>query len=792
MSTQYDIWYNKEGERWFEGLPLGNGRLGAMVYGGLTTESIDLSESTCYSGQVEETNNPESKEYYPLAKEAMFKRDYKAAVEYATHMTGSRANYGTNLPLGNIQFAFDHNKDEIENYVRGLTFQDGLASASYDYQGIHFTREFFCTNVDQVIGMKFSADTKGAITFKATFHGGENPHQVLSEGTDLILKGQSIEPKHTVDDCGVDYIERATFLPTGGTITATDGITTITGADEVIVYIAIHTDYLNKFPTTSTSCNCTTGSCGCASDEDCCNGTHHQKACPEQECILTLTKICGKSYPQVLAQHIEDFSSFMARVDFQLDGADYGKLPTDERLINFKNGTEDDFNLFTTMFQYARYLLLSSSRENSPLPTHLQGVWNDNVACRIGWTCDMHLDINTQMNYWPAQTTNLSECTKPLFDWLYYNLLPSGQHSARMSYDCDGFVAHTVSNPWGFTAPGAAVYWGFHMTGGAWITTHMWEHYKYTLDKDFLTNMAYPMMKENCKFFVDYLEIDPQTGYYVTPLSHSPENNYFIDEVRYSIALMPTCDIAILTELFETTIEAAKTLGVDTDFAEKLQEIKANFPPYQITSDGRLQEWMEEYKEAQPNHRHTTQLLGLYPFHSITPELTPELAQAAKKSIQGRLTPYSNWEDTGWARSMLMCYSARLWDEEASYFHVTEMMKRITETNLFVIHPPTAGATSNVYELDGNTGLCACMAEMLLQSYDDTLHLLPALPKEWKDGHIKGLKARNSLTVDIYFNNNQITKAIIQGTPEQELRIKHKEQVLVKNIPATGTLELTF
>ncbi len=760
QNLKQDLWYNTSGKNWFGALPIGNGRMGGMVYGGIKCERIDLSEVTCYSGRVENANNPNAKRAFSLAKKAMLERDYETAAKYAEDITGSRENYGTNLPLGTLYLDFEHDQEETCNYKRGLNFETATTTTSYEHKGVCYTRQCFASNIHNVIVVKITANKANSINFKAFFDGGKNPNYVKVEGDTLILRGKAFETRHTKEQCGVKYCEMVKINIDGGWVEDEGWNLKVKNANSAIVYIVIRSNY--------------------------------EKQIPVLACEIDLELVKNKSVESIYDEHVTDFSSYYNRAEFELKNKiDYHYLPTNERLEQVKNGVED-LSLYTTMFDYARYLLISSSRENSPLPTHLQGVWNDNVACRIGWTCDMHLDINTQMNYWHAHSTNLAECTQPLSNWVHNCLLPSGKISAKQSYNCDGFVAHTVSNPWGFTAPGAAVYWGFHVTGGAWIATHLWQHYAYTLDEEFLHDTAYEVLKQACVFFTQYMVKDPQTGYYVTPLSHSPENNYRINGKEYSIALMPTCDIAILTEVFENFLNANEIIKGDEELVQKVKELKENMPPYQIGKDGRLQEWLEEFEECQPNHRHTTHMLGLHPFGSITPEKTPELAKACEKSMQARMTPYELWEDTGWARSMLMAYSARLWDGEGAWFHVQEMLKRITQKNLFVIHPPTAGATSDVYELDGNTGLGSCLAEMLLQSYDETIHLLPALPKAWQEGHVTGLKAKNNHTVDIYFKDNKLYKAVIKTRKGTSVNVRYNGKTIAKIADAKGEITLTL
>jgi len=734
------MWFEKTGDRWVEALPIGNGRLGGMVYGGIVNERIDLSETTCYSGKVEEGNKETAKEFFLKSREALIERDFSKLEEYAKNITGIHNNYGTNLPIGFLNIK-SHTLDEgIDNYKRSLCIDEAVAYVELKKDGIEYKREFFTSNPDQVMAMKLSASKEKSLSLSVSFNGGENPHVVSSEGTDIILNGNANEKRHSIEACGVHYYLRARILTKDGRISNNGGIISVKEASEVVIYITANTTFNLEFP--------------------------------EKLCIEQLAYAQRKGYAQIKTDHIKDYKRLFNRVSFDIECNEQSILSTQKRLEKVRMGGED-YGLTVMMFHYARYLLISSTRENSPLPAHLQGVWNDNVACRIGWTCDMHLDINTQMNYWPSLPTNLFECTKPLYDWIENILVPSGRHSAEKSYSCKGWVAHTVSNPWGFTAPGGATYWGFHVTGGAWIATHLWEHYKYIDDINFLREHAYWVIKGVAEFFLEYMFIDPKTGYLVTGPSHSPENQFIVNGEKYSVCMMPTCDIAIINEIFDACIEGAKILNIDESYIGKLEEAKGKLPPYQIGKYGQLQEWMEDYEEAQPNHRHTSHLLGIYPFSQITPEKTPTLAKAASVSLERRMLPEGSWEDTCWARALLLLYAARLWDGDEAYRHILEMQRQLTETNLFVMHPPVAGADEPVFEMDGLTGLCVGLAEMFVQSYDGEIHILPALPSVWSKGHITGLRVRGGYEIDIHFSNNSLEKAVIIGKPNSTVVVKY-------------------
>jgi alpha-L-fucosidase 2 len=387
----------------------------------------------------------------------------------------------------------------------------------------------------------------------------------------------------------------------------------------------------------------------------------------------------------------------------------------------------------------------------------------------------MHLDVNTQMNYWPAEVTGLGECTQPLFHWIEDTLVPSGRQTAQEIYGVGGWVAHTVSNAWGYSAPGWSTYWGFHPTGGAWMASHMWEHYLYSGDRRFLAERAYPVLRASAEFFAGYLCPDPKTGYLVSGPASSPENAFLHENGRYANTMGPTCDTVIIREILNACIQSSEILGCDEDLRVQWQEIQSQLPPFQVGQWGQLQEWLHDYPEALPQHRHTSHLLSVFPFCQVNPDDTPELAQAAQVSVARRTTPKQTWEDTGWARSMLMLYAARLRDAEAAHRHILDMQRSLTEQNLFVYHPPAAGAKGNVWEMDGNTGLCACVAEMLLQSHRNEVHLLPALPAAWANGSVTGLRARGGIEVDIEWRDATLVRAVLSSPGDAICRVRYGE-----------------
>lgn len=739
------IWFKQPATHWNEALPIGNGRMGAMIYGKPDNEVIDLTEITCFSGEKGHTRcKKDAYRYFYKARVDLIKNDYESACENLKHFVGTRTNYGTQLPMGRLIIKTNKTPVSISDYQRSLCLRSAVSTVSYNVNKINYVRTAFISNPHQIMIIKLTCE-KPDLDLSILLDGGYNLYKVkMDENGDLLLSGNAFENTHSDGKTGVSFHARLRVTSSGGSAKYGEKEITVRNTGKVLIYLAFETDF---------------------------NGNDAVAGCREK------IENCVKySFNELLNAHVSDYNALFGRVSLYLGSED--NYPTDTLIKKVKDGYQSPY-LSALMFQYGRYLLISSSRANSPLPAPLQGVWNDSVACRIGWTCDMHLDINTQMNYWPAEVTNLSECHLPLFDWIENLLVPSGRETAKMFYGLNGWVAELVSNAWGFTDP----YWHINLspcpTCGAWLATHMWEHYLFTNSIDFLKDRAFPVIHEAVLFFIDYVFIDPATGYLTSGPSVSPENHFCVAGKQYSASLGPYYEIAVIRELFGIYLKAAELTGYFGPLYDRVRDCLDDLPPFQTGKDGELKEWAHDYCAADSQHRHTSHLLSLYPFCQITPDETPELAEAARKTIQKKLTPPENWEDTGWARCMLMLYSARLKDANDTIEHIITLQKNLTNPNLMVKHPPTRGAPSfaDVYELDGNTGFTACIAEMLIQSHRHEIELLPVLPNEWDFGHVKGLCARGAFTVDIEWKNGSLFKAAVHSKFDSQCRVRYKDIV---------------
>lgn len=430
-----------------------------------------------------------------------------------------------------------------------------------------------------------------------------------------------------------------------------------------------------------------------------------------------------------------------------------------------------DPGLDVLLFQYGRYLLLASSRENSPLPAALQGFFNDNLACNMGWTNDYHLDINTQQNYWIANVGNLAECHLPLFNYIE-DLSIHGAKTAQKIYGCKGWTAHTTANIWGYTAPSGSILWGLFPTASSWIASHLWTQYEYTHDKDYLAKTAYPLLKGNAEFLLDYMVEDPNTGYMVTGPSISPENSFLYEGNNLCASMMPTCDRVLAYEIFNACIQSAQILGIDQAFSDSLQQALKKFPPIRLRANGGIREWLEDYDEASPNHRHTSHLLALYPYEQISLDKTPELAAGARKTIEDRLAA-EGWEDTEWSRANMICFYARLKDAKEAYQSVLTLESIFTRENLLSISPAgIAGAPYDIFILDGNAAGAAGIAEMLVQGHEGYIEFLPCLPEQWSVGNYKGLCVKGGGEVSADWNQSLINEATLKATADNTFTVK--------------------
>lgn len=729
------IWYDKPSEDWMESLPIGNGRLGGMVFGRVTEEKISLNEITLWSGEKDAYQET------PLGKNALREiqqmfLDGKIAegnALAAKKLVGRRYSFGSHLPFGNIELKFKEVDGNVNDYVRKLDLAKGIATVTYEQNGITYNREYFCSYPADVLIIRLTASKKRKQNFELRL----TPLResiITTEKDAICFNGQVTFPYFGPG--GVHFYGKVKVIATGGSITPSKESLLIEKADEVILITNLRTNFVR---------------------EDMKNNVSQ-----------ALKNAEGKGFKKLKNEHETDFGRLFNRVSLSL-GERKDAIPTDERWQRLKEG-HDDPDLAALFFHYGRYLLISSSRANSPLPANLQGIWNDNLACNMQWSCDYHLDINTQQNYWAANICNLHECNTPLFKYIN-SLMEAGKKTAKTVYGCEGWVAHTIANIWGFTAPGWNAGWGLHPTGGAWLASHLWEHYRFTNNLDFL-QQAYPILKQAALFFLDYMIEDPSTGYLLTGPSTSPENFFTWHGKRMALSMMPTCDKVIVTEIMNACHNASRLLQVDKTLRERIANAIIKLPPFKIGKHGQLQEWLDDYEEAVPNHRHTSHLLALYPYSQISLAKTPQLANAAHVSINRRLGT-KNWEDVEWSRANMINYFARLKNPPKAYENVLGLISELSRENLLTISPKgIGGAPTDIFVFDGNQAGTAGIAEMLLQSHEEYIELLPCLPAQWHTGNYKGLCARGGFEVDLAWKNSSTTYVQIMATTNNVLKLK--------------------
>lgn len=733
-----ELWYAQPAKVWMESLPIGNGRLGAMTYGGIEEEKLALNESTMWSGQYNENQNkPFGREKMNQLRKLFFEGKLSEGNRIAgDNLHGNQTSFGTHLPIGDLKMQFIYPEGKVTDYRRSLSLDEAVSSVSFNSGGVNYKREYFATNPDNVLVLRLTADKQKSITMNM---GLDLMRQAdLSvENNQLVFTGKVDFPLHGPG--GVCFEGRIAVLADNGEVKMEQSGVSIKEADAVTLIVDVRTDY--KSPDYKTLC------------------------------ADGVEKAAAKSYDELKQAHIKDYNTLYNRVSIHFGQDANRAMPTDIRWKQVKEG-KTDTGLDALFFQYGRYLTIASSRENSPLPIALQGFFNDNKACNMGWTNDYHLDINTEQNYWAANVGNLAECNAPLFTYIK-DLAHHGAKTAEVVYGCKGWTAHTTANVWGYTPASSTIIWGLFPMAGSWIASHLWTQYEFTQDKQYLAETAYPLLKGNAQFILDFLAKDPKSGYLMTGPSISPENWFrTVGGEEMVASMMPACDRELAYEILSNCVRASEILDTDREFADSLRTAIAQLPPIQLRANGAIREWFEDFEEAHPNHRHTSHLLALYPFSQITLEKTPELAEAARKTIENRLSA-ENWEDTEWSRANMICIYARLKDAQEAYKSVQLLQGKLSRENLMTVSPGgIAGAEGDIYSFDGNPAGTAGMAEMLIQNHEGYVEFLPCLPVEWKDGSFKGLCLKGGAEATAEWTNAVINKASLKATADQVLKVK--------------------
>ena len=744
--TKEDIlWYNQPAQNWNEALPLGNGKLGVMVFGNTSGERIQLNDDSMWPADIKEWDEPEGdKNDLEEIRALLFEGDMEEADSLFVEKFSRKGIIRSHQTLGDLLLDLDH--QNISEYRRELNISNAVSQISYKSDGNLITEEIFVSNPHKAIIIELTSEAPEGLNAKLRLSrpedkGFKTAKVFTSDDNMLMMQGEVTQRGGKFDSKDYPILEGVKFetslkiIHEGGTILRGEDFLELKNVKKANLIIVSNSSY------------------------------YFEEYSKQNK--IDLQAISSKSFEDLKIEHIKDYQKLYSRLEFQLSDNSLDTIATDQRIVKVKEGTVDT-GLETLLFQYGRYLLISSSREGTN-PANLQGLWNEFI--QAPWNADYHLNINLQMNYWLADITNLGELNNPLFDYID-KLVENGKVTASKNFGCQGtFIPHATDlwAPTWLRAPTA--YWGCSIGGGGWLMQHYWQHYEYTRDDQFLKERAFPAIQEVARFYSDWIIEDPRDGTLISAPSTSPENRYYNEKGKQvATCLGSAMDQQVIYEVFHNYLKACDILQIDNDFVDKVKkQISQLRPGFVLDSDGRILEWDRAYEEPEPGHRHMSHLYGFHPGNMVTKENNPDLFKAVRNTLDYRLE--NGGAGTGWSRAWLINCSARLLDGELAHEHIQQLLRKSISNNLFDLHPP--------FQIDGNFGYTAGVAEMLLQSHEEnTIRVLPALPKLWKEGHVKGLKARGGFTVDIFWSDHQLDKVIIRSKFDSSFSLMYGDVVI--------------